>query len=214
MRRGLKTLLSWAAFWTASKVSSVTMAGTGISTHSSRGRRAWWLRPMEGSYLSMGVPEQPPTYASLRSRRHMVANGHIGFPLVRRCPRQPGRGQGFGRKNHPRSRQKSGSPPPPLGRARPGGQALGTPRHAPVAIGDLAGQDFASTGAVERAAPLPLGELRFFVLGNYRLHLHEQARFGVVVDGGRVGEPDGDAEAGELVEDQHLVGEGPGQPVR
>ena len=100
-----------------------------------------------------------------------------------------------------------------LGRARPGGLGLG-PGHAPVAIGDLAGQHFAGAGAIELAPPLPLGELRFFVLGNYPLHLHEQARLGVVVDGGRVGEADGDAEAGELVEDQHLVGEGPGQAVR
>ena len=45
------------------------------------------------------------------------------------------------------------------------------------------------------------------------MHLHEQARLRVVVDGGRIGEADGDAEAGELVEDQHLVSEGPGQPV-
>ncbi len=53
----------------------------------------------------------------------------------------------------------------------------------------------ASPRAGSPAAPARRTSL--FVLGNYPLHLHEQARLGVVVNGGRVGEADGDAEAGE-----------------
>jgi hypothetical protein len=41
VRRGLNAVLSRAARAAASKVSSSTMAGMGIATHSSGGRRRW-----------------------------------------------------------------------------------------------------------------------------------------------------------------------------
>ena len=46
------------------------------------------------------------------------------------------------------------------------------------------------------------------------MHLGEQAGLGVVVDRGGVGEADLDTETGQLVQDQHLMGEVAGQAIR
>jgi hypothetical protein len=45
------------------------------------------------------------------------------------------------------------------------------------------------------------------------LHLGEEPQLGVVIEGGGVVEEDPNPELGQLVEDQHLIGVGPGQPV-
>jgi len=47
--------------------------------------------------------------------------------------------------------------------------------------------------------PFPLGELRLFVLGYNPLHLDQQPRLGVAVNGRGVGEIDDDAEPGQFV---------------
>lgn len=63
------------------------------------------------------------------------------------------------------------------------------------------------------APPLPFGHLGLLVLGDHALHLDQQPSLRVVIEGRRVGEAHLDAEAGQLVEDEHLVGEVAGQPV-
>jgi hypothetical protein len=92
--------------------------------------------------------------------------------------------------------------------------ALGPSKNAPVAIRHLSGEHLASPGPVELAPPFPFGELRLFVFGYDPLDLDQQPGLRVVVDGRGIGELDHDPEAGELVQDQHLVSEGAGQAVR
>jgi hypothetical protein len=94
------------------------------------------------------------------------------------------------------------------------GRALWSSKNAPVAIRHLSGEHLARPGPVELAPPFPFGELRLFVLGYDPLDLDQQPGLRVVVDGRGIGEPDHDPEAGELVEDQHLVSERAGQAVR
>jgi hypothetical protein len=84
-----------------------------------------------------------------------------------------------------------------------------------VAVGSLPGDDLPGAGPEQFAAPVAFGDLGFLVFGDHALHLGEQHRLRVV--GGqswRVGEGDGDSEARQLVEHEHLVGVGAGEPVR
>jgi hypothetical protein len=84
---------------------------------------------------------------------------------------------------------------------------------APVAVGRLPGDDLARAGAPQLAAPVALGDLGPLVLSDHPLHLGEQPGLGVVVQRWRIREPHRHAEAGQLVQHDHLVGVGPGQPV-
>jgi hypothetical protein len=93
-----------------------------------------------------------------------------------------------------------------------GGGAAG---NATVAVGRFPGDDLPGAGPKQFAAPVSFGDLGFLVFGDHPLDLGEQHRLRVV--GGqprRVGECDGDPEAVQLVEHQHLVGVGAGEPVR
>ena len=86
---------------------------------------------------------------------------------------------------------------------------------APVAVGRLAGDHLAGPGPEQLAPPVPFADLGPLVFGDHALHLGEQPGLRVVlVQAGGVGEPDGDAEAGQFIQDEHLVGVGAGQPVR
>ena len=83
VRRGLKALFSRGGSSAASKVSSSMMAGMGISTHSSRGRRVWRLRP---SVVVVAVGRAVPVQAArCRPRcadsRPMVARGQMGLAI-------------------------------------------------------------------------------------------------------------------------------------
>jgi hypothetical protein len=91
--------------------------------------------------------------------------------------------------------------------------AVGAAGDASVAVGDLGGQHLPGPGTVELAAPSALGELGPFVFGDDTLDLHQQAPLWVV-EGWGVGEADRHLVAGELVQDQDLVGVGAGQPIR
>ena len=93
-----------------------------------------------------------------------------------------------------------------------GGGAAG---NAAVAVGSLPGDDLAGAGPKQFAAPVAFGDLGLLVFGDHALHLGEQG--GLRVVGGqprRVGEGDGHPEAVQLVEHQHLIGVGAGEPVR
>jgi hypothetical protein len=95
---------------------------------------------------------------------------------------------------------------------RGGGAGAGDP---PVSVAGLPGGDLPGAGAEQLAAAVPFGDLRFLVLGDHALHLREQR--GLRVAGGQVrgvGEPHADPEAGQLVQDEDLVGVGAGEPVR
>jgi hypothetical protein len=85
--------------------------------------------------------------------------------------------------------------------------------YAPVAVGHLPEDRLARAGPVQPAAAVPLGDLGALVLGDHALHLHQQPRLGVVIERWRVEEAHGHAEAGQLVQDQHLVGVGAREPV-
>ena len=95
------------------------------------------------------------------------------------------------------------------------GGAVRAAGDAPVAVGRLAGDHLAGPGPEQLAPPVPFADLGPLVFGDHALHLGEQPGLRVVgVQAGGVGEPDGDAEAGQFVKDEHLVGVGAGQPVR
>ena len=84
-----------------------------------------------------------------------------------------------------------------------------------VAVGGLPGDDLTGAGPEQSAAPVAFGDLGSLVFGDHTLHLGEQG--GLRVIGGKpggIGERDADPEAGQLVEDQNLIGVDPGQPVR
>ncbi|MDP9074244.1 MAG: hypothetical protein M3N98_08745, partial [Actinomycetota bacterium] len=85
--------------------------------------------------------------------------------------------------------------------------------HAPVTVGDLGEDGFAGAHLEQLPPPLPFSHLGLLVLGDDALHLDQQPCLRVVIDGRRVGESDIDTEACQLVEDQHLVREVPGQAV-
>ena len=88
-------------------------------------------------------------------------------------------------------------------------------RDAPIPVGSLPGDDLAGAGPKQFAAPVAFGDLGFLVFGDHALHLGEQG--GLRVVGGQprgVGERHHDAEAVQLVEHQHLIGVGAGEPVR
>ena len=86
---------------------------------------------------------------------------------------------------------------------------------APVAVGGLPGDDLPGAGAEQLAPPVPFGDLGLLVFGDHALDLGEQRGLRVVrVQAGGVGEGHPDAEAGQLVQDEHLVGVGAGEPVR
>ena len=93
--------------------------------------------------------------------------------------------------------------------------AAGAAGDAPVAVGGLAGDHLAGPGPEQLAPPVPFADLGPLVFGDHALHLGEQPGLRVVlVQAGGVGEPHGDPEAGQLVQDEHLVGVGAGEPVR
>ena len=86
---------------------------------------------------------------------------------------------------------------------------------APVAVGCLPGDHLAGAGAEQLAPPVPFADLGPLVLGDHALDLGEQLGLRVVlVQAGGVGEGHPHAEAGQLVQDEHLVGVGAGEPVR
>jgi hypothetical protein len=92
-----------------------------------------------------------------------------------------------------------------------GGGAAG---YASIPVGRFPGDDLAGAGAEQFAAPVAFGDLGFLVFGDHALDLGEQG--GLWVVGGQprgVGEGDGDPEAVQFVEHQHLVGVGAGEPV-
>jgi hypothetical protein len=84
---------------------------------------------------------------------------------------------------------------------------------ASVAVGDLGGQHLPGPRPIQLAAPSAFGELGPFVFGDHALDLHQQPPLRVV-EGWGVGEADRHLVAGELVQDQDLVGVGAGQPIR
>ena len=69
-------------------------------------------------------------------------------------------------------------------------------------------------GAVGLAAPVPLHQLGFLVLGEHALELDQQLVFGAVPPGAVLDELHPDPGPGELLDQQRLVGELAGQPVR
>ena len=88
---------------------------------------------------------------------------------------------------------------------------------APVAVGRLPGDHLAGAGSEQLAPPVPFAESRPARTrpADHALHLGEQPGLRVVlVQAGAVGEPHAHPEAGQLVEDEHLVGGGTGEPVR
>jgi hypothetical protein len=86
---------------------------------------------------------------------------------------------------------------------------------APVAVGGLPGDHLAGAGAEQLAPPVPLADLGPFVFGDHALDLGEQLGLRVVlVQAGGVGEGHPHAEAGQLIQDERLVGVGAGEPVR
>jgi hypothetical protein len=92
------------------------------------------------------------------------------------------------------------------------GVAVGPPGHTPISVGDLAGQDLAGPGPEQLASTFAFSEFGPLVFCDDALDLDQQAGLGVV-EGRGVAEQDWHLVAGELVEDQHLVGVGPGQAV-
>jgi hypothetical protein len=83
-----------------------------------------------------------------------------------------------------------------------------------VAVRGPPRDDLPGPGAEQLAPPVPFGDLRPFVLGDDALHLGEQLRLRVVVNGWGVGKADGHTMAGQFVEHDDLVGVDPSQPVR
>jgi hypothetical protein len=95
------------------------------------------------------------------------------------------------------------------------GWAVWLARNPAVAVGSLPGNHLAGPGTEQLAPPVPLADLGPLVLGDHALHLGEQPGLRVVlVQAGSVGEPHAHPEAGQLIEDEHLVGVGAGEPVR
>jgi len=94
------------------------------------------------------------------------------------------------------------------------GRAVGGSGHAAVAVGGFPRDDLPGPGPPQLAPAVALGDLGPLVLGDDALHLGEQAGLGVVFEGGGIGEEHGHAMAGELVENDDLVGVDPGQTVR
>jgi len=82
-----------------------------------------------------------------------------------------------------------------------------------VPVGDLPERDLARPGAIQLAATVALGDLGLLVFGDHALHLYQQRRLRIVSRRRTLQKPDLDPQALELLEDQHLVGVGPGQPV-
>jgi hypothetical protein len=85
--------------------------------------------------------------------------------------------------------------------------------HSAMAVGRLPERDLPSTGAIELAAPVTLGDLRALVLGDHALHLHQQRRLGILAMRGTLQKPHADTEALKLLEDQHLVGVRAREPI-
>ncbi len=93
-----------------------------------------------------------------------------------------------------------------------GGRAAG---NAAVAVGGLPGDDLAGAGPEQLAAPVAFGDLGLLIFGDHALHLGQQHRLRVFGGQSRgICECEGDPEAVQLVEHQHLVGVGAGEPVR
>jgi hypothetical protein len=82
----------------------------------------------------------------------------------------------------------------------------------PIAVGSFPGNNLTSSGAVELAPPVALGDLGPLVLGDDPLHLRQQPGLRVI-ERRRIDEEDTDAEAFQFVEDHHLIGVGPGQAI-
>ena len=84
---------------------------------------------------------------------------------------------------------------------------------APEAVGHLPEEHLAGAGAVQLAAPVALGDLRALVFGDHTLDLDEQPGLRVITGRRAVEEAHLNAEALELLEDQHLVGVGAGEAI-
>jgi hypothetical protein len=76
-----------------------------------------------------------------------------------------------------------------------------------IPVGDLPEDGLTGAHPIQLATPVPLRHLGLLVLADHTLYLDEQPGLGVVVDRGRVGEDHRHPEAGQLVEDEHLVSE-------
>jgi hypothetical protein len=79
---------------------------------------------------------------------------------------------------------------------------------AAMAVGHLPEEDLAGAGAVELAAAVALGDLGALVFGDHALHLDQQRGLRILTERGALEKAHRDAEALELLEDQHLVGVG------
>jgi hypothetical protein len=83
-----------------------------------------------------------------------------------------------------------------------------------AAVGHLPEEHLAGAGAVQLAAPVALGDLRAFVFGDHALDLDQQPGLRVIARCRAGEEVHLDAEALELVQDQHLVGVGAREAIR
>jgi hypothetical protein len=90
---------------------------------------------------------------------------------------------------------------------------LSDPWDPPVAVRRLPGDDFTPTRSPQLAAAVALSDLRLLVLGDHPLDLREEAGLRIVVERRRVGEQHAYVKPLELVEHEHLISVGAGEPV-
>jgi hypothetical protein len=218
-RRGVHLLLSVLTLPAVSNVSPAMMTGQLIAIQSARGRGHLagvvagpavrdGLGAVEVGAADVGLVAQYPVQG--RSAPHSAAAG----------------GGGHGVSVEQAADLADGGPGGPLGEDPPHYRGLGledfqvrgavwAAGDAPVAVGRLPGDHLAGAGAEQLAPPVPFADLGPLVLGDYALHLGEQPGLRVVlVEAGGIGEPHAHSEAGQLIEDEHLVGAGAGEPVR
>ncbi len=90
---------------------------------------------------------------------------------------------------------------------------IGVAGNTPIPVRHLPCHDLPGPGPEQPAPAVALGDLGPLVLRDHALDLGEQTSLGIVVKGRCVGEEDPHAEVFKLIEDQHLIGVGAGQPI-
>ncbi len=90
---------------------------------------------------------------------------------------------------------------------------IGLAGNAPVPVGGFPRDHLACPGAPELPAPISLGDFGPLVFGNDSLHLREQPRLRIIIEGGGVREEHRDAVASQLIDHDHLVGIDTGQAI-